>query len=94
MKCLPHPVDVSIVNNAYAKGRITAAQADAAAKLLRKGWLDPFIYGRNVHLALPMVALRRITGSAARDWHRPTVRITPSGRLIAAASSKEGRVPC
>lgn len=58
------------------------AQHQVVEKLMGKGWIEPFLYHRSVHLGLSMVALRRKTGHYARDWHRPGIRITPTGRII------------
>lgn len=58
-------------------------QRATVRRLMGKGWIDPFLYHRSVHLGLPMVALRRKFGSyTARDWHRPTIRVTPTGRIL------------
>jgi hypothetical protein len=52
------------------------------AWLLGKGWIDPWLYRRSVHLALPDVAAKRSRGIIYRDWLRPTIRVTPTGRIL------------
>jgi hypothetical protein len=67
--------------------KMTPAQERVVAKLRRKGWIDPWRYRRCVHLGLPLPArVRRAKNLGVyRDYSRPGVRVTPTGRILADA---------
>ncbi len=65
------------------RDRATSTQVAVVEKLLAKGWMDPWVYGRSVRLGLPNVQARRMFGSVYRDWTRRGIRVTPTGRILA-----------
>jgi hypothetical protein len=68
-------------------GLMTPAQRAVVEKLCEKGWIDPWMYRRCVHLFLPRPAWFRRAKNLGiyRDYSRPGVRVTPTGRVLANA---------
>lgn len=64
-------------------------QKAVLAKLLAKGWIEPWLYHRSIHLSLPDVRAKRERGVVYRDWRRPGIRITPNGRIVASSRLAE-----
>ena len=76
---------MSILSNGpYGDDKMTERQRSVVKRLLAKGWLDPWMYHRSVSLGLPLPArIRREKGLGTfRDWHRPTIRVTPTGKIL------------
>lgn len=62
--------------------RATDKQKAVEARLIGKGWIDPFMYRRSITLALPDLWLKRERGIIHRSCKRRPVRITPTGRIL------------
>lgn len=62
---------------------LPAAQLAVVDRLIGKGWIDPWKYGRSVYLFLPDVWHKRNRGVMFRDHHRSPIRVTPTGRILA-----------
>lgn len=64
-------------------GNLPGPQLRAVERLLAKGWIEPWLYRRCVYLFLPDTWHRRNRGVMVRDYRRPPIRVTPTGRILA-----------
>lgn len=70
------------LGNLLLHHKVTNVQCEIAARLMEKGWIEPWVYGGCVRLALPDLWHKKHRGVIFRDWSRKSIRITKTGRIL------------